>query len=233
MPIDPVGGGTWVAANDAGLVLALLNYNPDRRDAVAATSMAAESRCDRQDPQPGSRATNSRHLASRGTIIPSLLHCESASQSISRTRTLDVTAYPCFRLVILDSSRCIQMLSDGRALHMTEEDAAHPLLFTSSGLGDQLVEGPRRELFRHMLPGLAGHDLPAAQDAFHRHHWPTRTHLSVWMSRPDARTVSRTTVEVQPRDVRMTYQPIAADPSPQRTSVQLLRCRIEHGVAVR
>ena len=28
MPTDPQGGGTWLATTDAGLTLALLNYNP-------------------------------------------------------------------------------------------------------------------------------------------------------------------------------------------------------------
>jgi uncharacterized protein with NRDE domain len=36
MPVDPVSGGTWVGADEAGVVMALLNYNP--RDASAAAA---------------------------------------------------------------------------------------------------------------------------------------------------------------------------------------------------
>ena len=65
-----------------------------------------------------------------------------------------------------------------------------PLLFTSSGLGDHLVEGVRRELFEGFFAGPA-EGWRAAQDGFHRHRWEEgRGHLSVNMARPDARTVS-------------------------------------------
>src|SRR5688572_26484109 len=57
MPIDPTSGGTWIAVNDAGLAVALLNVN-------------------RRGPQKFSDRT------SRGRIIPSLLHCDSADDTV-------------------------------------------------------------------------------------------------------------------------------------------------------
>jgi hypothetical protein len=47
MPTDPLSGGTWLAVNDAGLALAVLNVNPTDRA--------------RNAPKP---------LRSRGAVIP-------------------------------------------------------------------------------------------------------------------------------------------------------------------
>ena len=70
-----------------------------------------------------------------------------------------------------------------------------PLLFTSSSLGDALVEAPRQQLFQRMVvEGRSG--WLRGQGRFHRHQWPSRPEISVRMERHDALTVSRTVVEV-------------------------------------
>jgi hypothetical protein len=74
---------------------------------------------------------------------------------------------------------------------------------TSSSLGDALVEGPRRTLFRRFFRGTS--QAAAAQDAFHDHQWPGREDVSVRMQRAGASTVSRTTVEVSASFATMIY----------------------------
>ena len=98
--------------------------------------------------------------------------------------------------------------ADGRDVRVDAgpRGAAIAMMLTSSGLGDHLVEGPRRTLFDADPPRTA-----AAQDAFHRHRWADRLPLSVAMHRDDARTVSRTVVEVTPEAVTMTYTPVRDD----------------------
>jgi len=182
-PIDPQSGGTWVAVNGAGVAMALLNLNPPRRL---------------------TDATQTRQ--SRGLIIPSLLHYDDAIKTANAARNIHPLRYPPFLLVIIDSEYVAQIRSDGGSLSV----AIHPfddqpLMFTSSGLGDHLVEQPRRELFDRIV--RSGPSV-ARQDAFHTHHWPDRPHLSVLMTRADARTVSRTTIDVRPGVARMTYLPI-------------------------
>ncbi len=49
---------------------------------------------------------------------------------------------------------------------------------------------------------------PERQDALHRHRWPDRAHLSICMSRPEARTVSITCVEIDADQVRLHYEPV-------------------------
>jgi hypothetical protein len=84
-----------------------------------------------------------------------------------------------------------------------------PRMFTSSGLGDHQVEGPRRELFERTVVRGGGRNLRNRQDRFHAHRWRDRQAVSVHMSRADAWTVSRTTIEIGDADIVMFY---AAEP---------------------
>jgi hypothetical protein len=181
LPIDPVSGGTWVAANSAGLALALLNVN-----------------------RPGLGGGEARR--SRGTILPELLACAGPDEARRRAELLRPEDFAPFRLVLAGAGLVVEGLSDGVAIHWSRRRLAGPLLWTSSGLGDHRVEGPRRRLFER---ALAARPTPQAQDAFHNHRWPGRPHLSVRMSRPDARTVSYTVVEVAPGRVSMNYSALA------------------------
>jgi hypothetical protein len=113
-------------------------------------------------------------------------------------------SYGPFRLVVLDAAARAELVSDGVGVRVTVLDPdAEALLFTSSGLGDHLVEGPRRELFEGMLRsrGLT----VGMQDEFHQHQWPQRPHHSVRMRRADAGTVSTTVVEMREGRVTMKY----------------------------
>jgi hypothetical protein len=187
LPIDPATGGTWIAASDAGLVMALLNVNPTPR-----------------------RVSDQSPRLSRGIIIPGILHCDRIRDAVERAHTLDPDDFPPFRLLILDQHRWTEVFSIGRDLRCTSHrfDGA-PLLFTSCGLGDDLVESPRRLLFDHMIRGAG--PCPRRQDAFHAHRWPDRPQISVNMSRADARTVSRTVVELADGAIHLRY---ASDEEP-------------------
>ena len=86
---------------------------------------------------------------------------------------------------------------------------ANPQMFTSSGLGDHHVEGPRRQLFEEtVLPGEPV-DWEERQDRFHAHRWRDRPAVSVHMARAEAWTVSRTTIEIDDARIVMSY---AAEP---------------------
>jgi hypothetical protein len=114
--------------------------------------------------------------------------------------------------VLVDDAATANMLWDGRQPQAESPRALEgPLMFTSSGLGDHLVEPPRRELFERSFEDLDGADVATVQDAFHRHRWPDRPELSVCTSRHDAQTVSHTVVELLPDDVRMTYRAVAGN----------------------
>lgn len=186
LPIDPIGGGTWVAVNNAGLVLTLLNVTRTGNSGV---------------PQP---------VRSRGSIIPALLSCDTLSQAIECARNLDTGAYAPFRLVLVDADNLAELCSHGNEIQLLQNiPLTGPHLFTSSGLGDELVDAPRRQLFTQEFRPAT--DWLTAQDAFHRHSWSDRPELSVCMRRADARTVSKTTVVLGPENVTLAYHPDAPD----------------------
>jgi hypothetical protein len=183
MPIDPESTGTWIALSDAGVTLALMNLNP---------------------PHPSPKAPR----RSRGAVIPALLSADVLESMCRAAMALPLPDFARFRLVLATLEEvAVLEHTGGPALRITTRTLETPLLFTSSGLGDHLVEGPRRALFDAMLAAPE----PGRQDAFHRHHWPDRPHLSVCMARSDARTVSHTLVHLTPEYALMTYLADAPD----------------------
>jgi hypothetical protein len=198
LPIDPAAGGTWLAVNDAGLALALLNVTSEN---PAAAGVA---------------------LRSRGAIIPALLGTASPSAALAvAEQGLDYSTFAPFRLVLVGQGVVADVRWDGREpMVMSRLLGGRPLLFTSSGLGDQLVDGARRELLDELFGG-APETWERAQEAFHRHRWPGREHLSVNMTRTTARTVSHSVIDLDPAEALFTYHPAAPDQPAERVSLRL------------
>lgn len=121
-PEDPVSGGTWLAATDAGLALAVLNVDGHRHSA---------------------------NLLSRGVIIPRLAACRSIDQLLDAWSSLDVSAFAPFRLVALTRDTLVIGHSLDRTVDVTRLGQAH--LLASSSLGDHQVEPARRALFSTLL----------------------------------------------------------------------------------
>jgi len=182
MPRDPDSGGTWIGANDAGIVCALLNV---------------------YDGAPAATAD-----LSRGTIIPPLLGCDGLDSALARARTLPIDRYRPFRLLIVEPGRLIECWPDDGGLGFRVENLREAAMRTSSGLGDGLVAGPRGDLFRSFFSHAS--DPVAAEDLFHLHQWRGREAISVRMRRPDARTVSHTVVEISEQSVSLVYRPANA-----------------------
>jgi len=201
-PIDPAGGGTWIAVNDRALTLSILNLNldpPPRRRWHGSPSRAAGDVGHKTQHRSETCATRSR-----GLLIPRLIDAETADQAMAKLDELDLSPFDPFRLIAVDPLGVRVARWDRRSLTGTPSALA-PMCLVSSGLGDHVVS-PRLELFREWF---ASRGFTAeAQDAFHAHRWPDRPEISVMMSRDDARTVSVTTVEApaEPeRPLRMRY----------------------------
>jgi hypothetical protein len=182
-PTDPASGGTWIGVNDRGLAMSILN----RTDRADAGRFAPRS---------------------RGLIVPSLLGHDRARAAVAAAGQLDPAAYEPFYLVVTDGTEAGLVSSNGHDTSTRWFSLVEPLLFTSSGLGDALVERPRRELFERLVLQAADSWLDG-QARFHRHRWPDRPELSVWMERSDARTVSRSTIEVTEKTkIDFHYEPL-------------------------
>lgn len=189
-PLDPQSGGTWLGVNDAGLVLAVLNVTPPSPPGLST-------------PTPG-------HQPSRGLIIPALLDSETPAVALAELeRAFDLAQFAPFRLVLVGQGIVAEVRWDGRQSMVTNRLlGGSPLLFTSSGLGDHLVGAARRELFDELFDRTPD-DWVSAQDEFHWHRWPGLEHLSVNMSRPTARTVSHSVIDLDESAATMSYHPAA------------------------
>jgi Transport and Golgi organisation 2 len=180
MPLDPLGGGTWIAANDAGLVFVLLNINDG--------------------------ASASAGMVSRGTIVPTLVGCSTVQRALAQAQLIPADRFAPFRLLIIDRHEIVECRPRADRIDHRRISLRTAILRTSSGLGDAIVSGPRRALFQRTVVGAR--DARAAQDEFHRHQWPGRESISVNMQRHDAATVSRTVVDVRATSVRLSYEAI-------------------------
>jgi hypothetical protein len=204
-PTDLRSGGTWIGVSSEGVIACLMNASP-QVGYVAPT-------------QP----------RSRGEIIPSVLTSTLRARTpLVSAAALRASEYPPFRLLIIDhkSISLIRPSPTHQAMlppTVLEEKA---VLFASSGLGDEAVEVPRRELFGSMLSGdiLNGSkvigqppDPLEAQYHVHRHRWEQAPHLSVLMLRSGARTVSRTTIDLTDCRANMTHESL--DESGENVSI--------------
>jgi hypothetical protein len=199
-PVDSESLGTWIAVSGTGLVYAVLNLN-----------RGAES-------IPGAPRT------SRGHVIPLLAGAYDYAHAIRRLDVLDLEQFGPFRLVITDGVTVALGRWTGSRLALESSPLHRPLIVSSSSLGDDLVEPPRRALFEALL----GEDTDAwrAQDRLHAHAWPDRRHLSVMMSRTGATTVSRTAVVMDGDSATVTYTPILDGWSGPITEARLARMRM-------
>jgi len=182
MPVDPESGGTWIGANDSGLVCALLNVYDESPKRAAPLS--------------------------RGTIIPPLLGCDDIEAALAHARQVPAERYRPFRLLIVDGQELAECWSMNGRLEHRRERLTGPVMRTSSGLGDAVAAGPRATLFRSFFDSAS--DPVAAEDLFHLHQWRGQEAISVRMRRPDACTVSHTVVEVRESSVRLVYRPASA-----------------------
>lgn len=187
-PLDPLSGGTWIACNRAGLAAALLNMAPGHA------------------PHP--TRPNDR---SRGHIIPALLAAHTIAHATDLALALPAPCYPPFRLLLATTDR-YALLSSSRDQVKTLESGPldRPIMLTSSGLGDDLVQAHRCQLFGQLLAAASTPDHLArqAQDRFHRTAHPDDPSLGVLMHRHDARTVSITTLTLTDTHAEMLYNHI-------------------------
>ena len=182
LPRDPEGGGTWIAVTDVGLAFALLNVNP-----------------------PGKSASLLGGL-SRGVVIPALLSADSIETVADMLPATTHEVLRPFRLVVTDGRTWLEALGRMGAVACSAHVLSDPIMRSSSGLGDDIVEAPRRLLFESMFNG-SGLSLASVQDQFHASRISSHDEQSVDMSRDDARTVSTTVITATATEIAMVYAP--------------------------
>jgi hypothetical protein len=179
-PLDGDFGGTWLAANEFGLALGILN----------------RYRVQGYVPPPRPR--------SRGFIVLDLVGHAGASDAIAALEHQDLDTVQPFTLVALEPGQPARMAAwDGRALTVATHRAPG-LILTSSSVTEPEVAANRRALFSALDVVT-----PEALLALHRSHQPERGRRSICMHREEAETQSLSEVSVTAGEIRLTHIPDA------------------------
>lgn len=181
-PYEP-GAGTWIACNDCGITLALLNWN----DAARTCEISR------------------RH--SRGLVVPRLIgHCRVAEVD-RELNALPLGGTLPFRLIGIFVAECAlcEWRWDGSSVQQLSFpwEARH---WFSSSRSDETAERERGKACAAAWRDPAAGTLPWLRE-LHRSHAPAPGPFSVCVHRPDAATVSYSEIVCGPSDLRFHYAP--------------------------
>jgi len=220
MPVDPVGGGSWIAMNQAGLSICLLNYY--------------------QQTPPETE------LISRGLLVKSLISNTSLTKIRSALKKLHLHRYAAFTLLVFPSHLTAQigdvyavrwdgnelktvtavspMVSSSVALsevtnyredHHNSILLQHQVLFSGEGCNDELeitqpqapsdIDSVEENIIELTNQRYIDDKNSLALTRFHASHEPTPSYLSVCMHRDDAHTVSFTHLVATRKQLKMNY----------------------------
>lgn len=167
-PVDPEHGGTWIGANEHGVVVAVLNGDP------ALVAGAGPWR-------------------SRGLVARAALAARSASAAIDVLLAIDPAAHRPFTALAIDRLG-VATTVEATPAGLRRRTLALPAILASSSVAHHDAIAARTAQFAACIAGAD--DVDARLDAFHGTHAPARGPLSVCMHRDDARTVSAACVVV-------------------------------------
>jgi hypothetical protein len=195
-PVDGDFGGTWIAANEIGLAVCLLN--------LYGTNEAP------RETEP----------VSRGLLLVDLVDARSRSEVVDRVRRAGLARFRPFSMLALAPREPVSVLVwDGRSLN-AGETAENRAPYVSSSYHLEEVTAARGET-RARLADEAGGLTPAVLEAFHSSHHPARGPLSPCMHRDDASTVSESMIRVDAESVEFRYRAGAPCEQPEVTTIRL------------
>ena len=174
-PSEP-NSGTWIAANDAGVCLALINWHRIQGE-----------------PKAG--------IVSRGEIVRALAGKCSNNEIAETLTALPLSKLRPFRLIaIVPAEKLVTEWRWNLESLTTRKHEWRRQHWFSSGFDER-----RAELERANICATTGCDLSALR-RLHRSHVPEPGPFSIFMHRPDAATVSYTEVAVAPTRLTMRYK---------------------------
>jgi hypothetical protein len=182
-PTDAEAGGTWIAANECGLTLCLLNRYSEGESQAAG------------------------EFKSRGLLLPDLMSLRDPAEVMRAVARGGLLRFRPFTLLALapgiaPAAACWT----GYRLLVCDEDGDSLMPLTSSSFNTAEVVRARRELFRRMAAGSTNRPTETLT-RFHHSHEPRPGPLSVCMHRPDASTASFSRLKVNNGSVEFYYQP--------------------------
>ena len=179
--VDGEAGGAWLAVNEFGLSLGLLNRYP--RDPGSAEFHSP--------PDP----------VSRGLLVLEQIDAREPAEVEQRLGSADLRRFRPFTLLALGPEQPPRLFAwNGKAL-AREIEPTLPLV--SSSVAESEALATRTQSWHVAGPPATVRGLLA----FHRSHFPSASAASVCMHRLDAQTVSLTRVSVTAETVALRYTP--------------------------
>jgi hypothetical protein len=178
-PVDGDFGGTWLAANECGITVGILNGYRETPD------------------ESGGPAR------SRGLLVLDLAGARTLSELESRLREEDLLRYRSFRLFAIGLESPLWVAEWDRRELVIDRDGERRIPLISSSIEESEVGARRRAEFHRLMQRvpLAVDEL----DAYHRGHDGGPSPYSVCMHRVDASTRSLTHVAMTESEVRLRY----------------------------
>ena len=207
-PTDPDRGGTWIGVNDLGVTHCIVNtyggpIGRGLREHLVELAPVTRARFDVNSP---------RLRPSRGALVRDLMHCESPEWAARVLLDWRIDRVPDFCLLQFTPGRDpTAFLKENGVLYRTTVRIP-PV--TTSGHRTETVERFRFECFDSLVgPEPVGAETYAPQARrllakFHAYRHRSDAALGVRMLRGDGRSVSLTSVEVDPESVSMGYRAI-------------------------
>lgn len=189
LPREP-GGGTWIAANDRGICVALINWHRIEREPA-------------------------RSIISRGEVTMAVAGKTSTDEIAAGLTALKVQGLRPFRLIAIvpSENNLTEWRWDLERLS-ARQHPWQPKHWFSSGFDERRAELERKNVcdVAHQQSSIG---TLASLRRLHRSHSPRCGPFSICMHRPDAVTVSYTEVVLSDRRVTMRYKSGAAcSPTP-------------------
>ncbi len=181
-PLDGDQGGSWIAVNQFGLTLGLLN---------------------RFDDSPGA---NLHDYRSRGLLLYELIDCPELIAVGQRLDEVALDHFRPFTLVSLLSGQPAMLIEWTGQKKRVKSNAERLMPIASSSLREGNVVLQRKQQFQKMVFERGGAEAELLFH-YHRSHLPERGPASVCMHRADARTVSMSAVTVTKEMVEFVYHP--------------------------
>ncbi len=176
-PTDADAGGTWIATNEFGVTVCLLNHYQFEQ------------------------IETYKKWISRGEIVRQFSAIVALSEAQAMYSEMNLEDYRAFRMFIIEpTGRNLLMVWDGHSARI-ERDVKMPK--SSSSVDARNVKSARKALFAELKLS----ESRSAEDyiRYHSSHLPNRSKESVCMHRDDAQTVSLSHVSVRGGAIQFRY----------------------------
>ena len=178
-PLDGDHGGSWIAVNQFGLTLCLLNRYGEM--------------------QPD----ETRTYISRGLLLLGLADSRDTQQVTISINDYDLARFLPFNLLAMSRGAEPILLEWTGSKYTLNNDAKDVLPLTSTSLTEPSIAIARKSQFRSLTAGGTTRSL---LDQFHRSHIPARGPGSVCMHREGAKTMSLSKVLVEKDEIVFEYE---------------------------